>query len=41
MAAVMKYDGQLGKESPLVTFSARDASRRKKPDELPPAPYFV
>jgi hypothetical protein len=40
-AAVMKDDKNDGKRSELVIFEAHSASKREKPNELPPAPYFV
>jgi hypothetical protein len=40
-ASVMKYLKERGKDSELVIFTARAANKRKKPDELPTAPYFV
>ena len=40
-ASIMKYTKDAGKDSELVIFDARPEDKRKVPDEIPPATYFL
>jgi hypothetical protein len=41
MASVMKYRSERGCDSEIVLFGPMEENKRRRPDELPPEPYFV